>query len=609
MANGKFDQFELPEENQEAKPLSVGQRIIIQNLFDTQKDKREAYLKQIGYELNPEDDNQYRPVGSQSGYAEIDPGISAYFQKGGLAEIGKDVTDVMFDTIISGPLSAAGAVGGATGGAVGGPLLAATGFVLGGGAGNAASEELKSRAADMLLDESIPTNYKEVALQSLITGTLPAVFKGGKKLAAGVASAAFDKAKDAMVRAAKSSGGGLNEAILQRAAKEPELFSKEAVDGATQRLGTLYKDIFGLDKPTDLRSTRQISGGIFADKMRVLNEAADAEIDALTKNSKVGFKLDELKAPFLGEIEKLASKFDRTSDEEAALKFMQNKIKFLDSKAKSLPEIVKGERNFTFKEGREFLKAIQDEAFDKDALGNYKTPGARHLIKVAGGNEDALRSLADRKAAEAGSKLPEINAQRSKILETYNASQKVLTPENIQSAFIGDDSIKKQQVRDITKLMDDTLGTNYSPMIETGAFQRVVENMYKNPKAFGSGRVLSDVTTQAVKSGAKGALTGAGIGGLSGVGAVPGAVIGGTIGAGSGALRGAAFSTPERALQGIRKASDLSQKATEMATESLVSPPSVEAILGAQAIAPAITPSLPEKKKPGRFDQFELDVE
>lgn len=542
----------------ERGPITDQQRLIVQNLFDTQPEKRKAYMKQLGYELDPKDDNKYRPIGTTSGYAEIDPGIGAYFKPGGLKEVARDMGDIAWDTVISGPLTAMGSAKGASLGAKAPGfaklILGVTGAVLGGSIGNATSEAFKSAAGEIALDDNIPQDMKLTAIQSLISGGMPQVVKGLAKGGKMAVREILDSRAKAISNAAAASGGGLTPEIIEKAAKNPEQFSKEAVQGATEKLTGIYKEIFGttVEKP---KSTRQISGGIFKEKANELNKQADAELTRLAANPQADFTIGELSDPIKAQIKKLADKFSLTSEESNALSYLRSKLNELETKGVAAHDAKYGAQSLTpmdqkridFRQGREFLKSMQDDAFDKEI------PGSSIVRQAVGGDKNAIRGIADAKAAQLGSPLPEINAQRSKLLTTYKNAQEALTPANMTSAFVGDDNVKKQLVQEASKEMDAVLGTQYSTAIEDGQVKRLVENMYNNPKAFGSGRVVAEAVSGGAKGMAAGGVTGAGVGAMTGVGAIPGAIVGGIGGAVAGAERATAMSTPEKALAAIAK--------------------------------------------------------
>jgi hypothetical protein len=607
-------------------PLTTEERLIAQNLFDTQPERRAAYFKQLGLEINPDNDNEYRPMGSQGGFAEIDPGVSAYFKKGGLKEVAKDLGDVGFDTAVQGLLAGGGAV-------AGNAVVPVIGGILGGFAGNFAAEGYKEAAGDLVLDESIPNDMKLQAMQSLIVGAAPQIMKLGKKLTGEAVSGILAKSKEAIVNAAARSGNGVTPEILEKAAKNPEMFSKEAVNGATKRLEAEYKSLFGVapDSALTTRSTRQINpDSAFGRAVKPLNEAATEEINKLAVNPQADWSVGEIVQPMKREIAVLADKF-RTKEEDAALGYLRDRMDEVYTKAAQragkrvedyveqvpIRELVSapiesdfipsmyggvsraastGEQaagdavyrtatrsrirvpdregwdnlKINFKEGRQILKSIQDDAFDREI------PGSSYLKQVAGGRPDALRALADQKAAAVGSKLPEINAARSKILGIFETARQNIKPASITSAFVGDNTIQKLQTQEAMAQVDEVLGTQFTKAIQDNSMQRVIENLYRNPKGFGSGPLNAQIASGAAKGALAGATAGGGAGFLAGNPAL-GAGLGAGVGAAGGALKAAALSSPEAALNAIAKTSAGAELAAQFATEPL----SNAALLGA----------------------------
>jgi hypothetical protein len=595
---------ELPR----SQPISDEERLIVQNLFDTQPARRAAYMRKIGLELDPKDDNRYRPLGSNGKFdAEIDPGVLPLLGKGqwrkAMAEALKDGTiDVAWDTAEGAALAQAAGGGGTAGAALGataGPVGAAGGAILGavvgGGLGKAASEIAKAQVGDLLLDKNVPVDKQALVIQSLMSGVAPQVIKGA--MAGGKAGVLkiLEKRKEALTNIAKQTGG-LDDAVIEKAVKNPDMFSKEAVKGASEKLGAIYKNIMGIapDEQIDVRTTRQIRpDSVLGKAVEPLNREATLEVNKLAQMPEANWKVGELLQPLRRQVSNLSSKFDRTADEEQALAYLKNKITEIETNAArqagkrtteftenvpmrvfkdAAPEaydpnainaIAKNpveselasatqaagtrpitrpidrtgwdELEINFKEGRDILKSIQDDAF------NREVPGNSYLRQAVGGGQGQLRDLADKKAAAAGSNLGEINAKRSEILGAFNDLKANITPAKITSAYIGNDGVAKAETRRALGKLDKIAGSNFTEAIEDGQMQRVVENMYNTNPAFASGRSNSSMVSGAISGAMKGAGAGAGIGGAVGgaPGIVAGAKIGGLGGAALGALQAA----------------------------------------------------------------------
>lgn len=530
-----------------SEPLSDEERVIVQNLFDTSRARRAAYLDSIGLELSPEDDNKYRPKGSIEGFnAEIDPGISAFFKKGGLKELTRDMSDIAFDSAVTNLIQGFGMVkGAAAGGALGGPIVAVVGSILGGAAGNAAAEVTKKEIGDIYLDKEIPLDKKNLAMQSALVGALPVALKGTGKFVGGLFARSLRKSKEGIINSAKQLGGGnLTAEVIEAAGKDPDKFSPAAVKGANKKLKGLVQDIFGTSPEFPTRP-KQIKGdGVFGRAMDPLHKQAKEEIERLATNPQANFNVEALKAPMNNQIDKLSKKFSQSGEERAALKYLREQVKFLDNKKRS---------EINFKEAREFLGTIQDDVFGENPIA-----GSSVISQAVGGGDDQLRAMIDLKAANVGSKLPEINARRHQIFNLYKntrSGEAAISPSNIQTAFIGSDTVKKQVLQDQFDQIDQVLGTSFKENTQTLNFQRAIEQLFESPKAGGSGNILPEITARATSRGLKGAVGGGIAGGVLGgpTGAKFGAIIGGTAGLASGAREAARQGTPQRAIQAFQQ--------------------------------------------------------
>jgi hypothetical protein len=605
-------------------PVTEIERLVLQNLFDTQPEKRRAYLKQLGFEIDPKNDNNYRPLGSTQGYAEIDPGVKAYFKKGGLKELGKDVGDVLFDLAVNTPLVGASASAGAAGGAAFGTGLAPVagtavggiaGLVGGGAAGNVASEEIKNFAADVFLDENVPQDQKLTLIQSAISGMVPALLKGAGKFAKGVVSAQLSKRRDAMINAIKSAGGQVTPELMERAAKNPEQFTKEAVKGASERLNKLQENIFGVaeDKVFNPSSTRQIKpGSVFGNAMKPLNEAADNELTRLGADPSANWKLGEIVQPMRSAIEAINNKpfSERTGADKVSLDWLKKKLADFEKDYGVGTALGKNDQvEINFVKGRNVLKSVQDELWTQKGAD----PDYGSIRSMFGGQESGgmgLRLLADQKAARAGSDLAQINAKRSAILDLYKTGRNDLKVENLTKAFIGDDSGAKAKIRKTVGLADQLLGTNIAEDAELTAVQRLVENAYAAPKNAGSMRtnVLAEGIGEGLKQGGIGlAIGGATTPFVGPAGPIAGAGIGFAKGFRQGAQNARALASPEMALQKVIQDTNklaIAQAPTTTAAELLA--PKAPALAAAatqgvaqiganklaETVAPAIKPKL-----------------
>lgn len=567
-AGVKESDTRLPATEQ-AQEITDSQRYILQNIFDTgsQAKRREAYLNKHGFELNPNDHNQYRPAGSSSDWQEIDPGFGVYqnmFSEGGLkkaaAEFVKDAGDLSFDALVSGPMSTAAAGQGAAVGGVGGPAGIILGAILGGASGNAAAEGLKTAMGDAFLDKNVSLDKEKLLYESALSGVMPVAIKGG---AASVKNV-FSKIKTnnlisglKAVSTASKKLGVLDESIIDDAIKNPTKYSEEALSNATRRLQNSYKDFYGIKEGASYSAddvSKISKDSIFGKILNPLKEAQNQEIEKLAKNPNASFKI------YTGALEQGPQKLlengqrvepgiidilqknindisaipisSRSREQRSALSYLQTKMNEVISDAKKggnlkgetlkeiLGEIREKSLALNFDASKKLLESVQDDIYIREIKG------ASVLKNIFGGGPEGFRQMLDNKAVAAGSKLPEINAKLSQGLELFNNTQKNLSPTNIASAFTGKENIRKLQVQDdlnnigayareASSFVDDVLKKeglqikntipvkDFSGDFKTEALQSSVENLFKTGRAIGSGNPLIAAGEQGLKTGAK----------------------------------------------------------------------------------------------------------
>lgn len=597
VADNNFDPknpFGDPQGPPDKPPIDTFQRLILNNIFDTQPAMRVAYMKKLGYELNPRNDNEYRPLGSSSGYAEIDPGVFDELKKGYLVERAKGSnifksiaagTDKAADemandfgdlagTAISGAATAAGARIGSGVGQAGTPLLALATGILGGAGGNAVAEGAKKMIGNVLVDENVPIDKSQLVVQSMLSGLADPVLKGGINMLKSGKAAWFAARQEAIIEALKRSGGGIDDKIIQRAIEEPELFTPEAVKNANVRMKDIFKNLFGLDKPTRLDAPDRIArNGLFGKKIGPDNDLYDAELAILDKNPATKFRAEEIEEPLKKEISSLADLFWRDPEQEAALKALRSDLSSLRDKI-----TVNGNtRDISFKEAREWLTAKQ-RTYSKFSDGKYEHP-AGHILAPVYGEREGVLGLVNKKAASVGSPLPEINARRSKILDTYNAAADNITPSNLVNIYGGAENPKKLLLQDLFIEMDSVLGSKLEKSLTDNTMQRALKPLYENPgKAFGSGPLKAQMLQAGIKGALKGGAAGAGLGaGTSPLTGFAGPAVGFGVGAAAGgtmaANDAARLASPLNAMAALREnSSKLADATADMMAPTMLSP-------------------------------------
>lgn len=567
--------------SQKKEPLAASERFIVQNIFDTQPKKRASYLKKLGYEMNPEDENQYRPIGAtDQPYEEIDPGYGKAYDRGNVAglvkEIGLDIGDIAIDLGVSGPLTTAAATYGAAGGgalgakiaAIGGPAVATLGALAGaagggvaaGGAANFALEELKGAAADLLLDEKIPQDRSLQAVQSLIVGAAPIVMKGVVSGAKHSYKAILQQRSKAIQNAI---GAGLSDDMVEVVAKNPEKFTKDKIENGVKNLSKTFKTIFGLDDPLKVDAPDNVSG-MFRPKMDKLNADADVLIDQAALDETKNMSLDQFNAFIKKTVESIKggrNSFELDGDSSRAISYLQTlkseinkglgsnmtKKVIIDGEEVALEGLGKdpSQIKLNFREQYNIAKRIQKDAFDL----NENAPGSNILRKIVGSDGEGLKKILDVKVPA----LAKINADRHQLFNAYNFAVEKVNKNSVMNMYTGKDTVSKNQVREGLAAIDSQLGTKLTKEIEIGGIQSFVQNLFETSQNAGSKNINALMVSEGAVGAVKGAATGAGLGYMVGAPAAGGAV-GAVTGAVKGASSAAKLADPETALKALLQA-------------------------------------------------------
>jgi hypothetical protein len=568
--------------------LDWWQRFLVKNLFDTQPEKRRAYLKQLGYEMG-KDGETYRPAGSDAKFIDIEDEmgappkdyatpLSVFVDPAAWKDFAKDLGDVAFDTVVEGPLVSAGEILGTQAGAAVGtaatknPIGAGAGglagSVAGSAAGKALAETIKAGFGKMVLEDNVPQDLQESTYQMLVTGLLGAAGKAGVNGIKSWAKLGAEKTQKMLKEVAvRKSNGTWNMELANDFAQNPEKYTPEAVKGATRKLLEFADNIFGTSAESP-HTTRKLTGGVAREVIDPLNKRADLEIEKLSHMPEANFTVDEIVGALRDRVQNLQGKMWPTQDEEAALKFIGKELE--DLKAKTLkpslllgpdgqgvPELAGADRyrELSFKEGRDFLKRIQNAAFENGPVKDNKT-----MASLSHG----LKQLADAKAGAVGSDLPTINLKRSEILQTAQNMKAVIKDGTLQAAYTGRDSIAKERAQRMFEEADRVLGTNLAEGAKTHQFQAAVERVYESPAAFGSGSVIADGMRMGLKKASTGAFA-AGSGASAAVGLMPmdfvtkakivagASAAGGVTGFAKGFKEGASFASPDNLVKNFSK--------------------------------------------------------
>lgn len=331
------------EKPQVRGPITDAERLIMNNIFDTQPKRRMAYAKQIGIELDPEDHNKYKIAGTEGGYdGEIDPGTSIYFKPGGLVqqmktiygENLKDLGDLAFDMTIAGASMAAGGKLGAELSA--NPWISALGGIMGGIAGNHVAELTKDSIGNILLESGNRINPDDSLrfIQDFTVSMAPYILKGGASMTKDALNAAMKMRTNAVKLAIRQAGGLPSKDLLEMAAKKPELFTEQAVQNAEEAMRNSYKNIFGLSeddlmKRITERDTKWIpDGSIFRPKMDAKASIQKEMYDQLNVIPEGNWEVGEITAPLKAQLEQIKMKLpsERSADEQAAFSYLSQRI-------------------------------------------------------------------------------------------------------------------------------------------------------------------------------------------------------------------------------------------------------------------------------------------
>lgn len=570
-----------------AKPFGPSQRFILQNFFDTNDSARRQYMKELGYEVNSLDDNQFRPIGSNMEWLEVDPGFSDAYKKGGLKGIAKeflqDAGDVAYDLTDIGTKVLAGLgsglAGGATGAAAGSVVPGAgTAFgafaggipaaMVGAAASGALTNSAKQKIRDIFLDKDIPFDAKEMAVDAALSAVGSGVFKGGVKGFQKLKDIDLSTSIDGIKNAIKAAGGLPNPDLVERAARNPELFSKEAVEGGATRLQQGVKNIFGLEEDEMLRDIKDLKrirpDSYFGKLISPVAETAEKAKDALAldRNANVSY------ADAMGQLQSLYGALEQKMLTGAPTQMETNAHKVLKEKMKTLRNMAAGnlkldpkkvtdtqlnQVSFNHGQAREFLNSLQDSAFDVTTKNENPV-----LRQIAGGMRSYLDDVAVKSGNPVGQQLPELNKVMSGLLDDYKTARQTLNPQTIVQAYVGGQStpggtIKANEIQQFMGSLDEKYGTDLAKDFDVQSAQALFENVYKGTPAKGSSRVNAFVAQETGKGVLKGASTGALLGGVSGVGAIPSAVVGGLVGGANAAKNAAALAQPEVGLSKLQQ--------------------------------------------------------
>lgn len=533
------DKAALPRQ----EPITWDERLKATLLFDDSPKRRAAYLKRIGYELDPKNDNKMRPLGSQGPYdMELDPGgvadVAQYFKTGkksGLKELTLDLVEGL-DSMFQG--AAEEAVGQAAGVAAGAGAAAPTAGVgaipayaagrsLGRATANLLLSNAKEAVGDMFLDEEIPVEYQDKLLKAAISSVAPEVITGAGKSVVSAGKKSLEALRGGFKNLLNIGGGKVSDAALDAVARDPKTFTNmDNLKNATGFLTNKISELTGLGPEDGIPRKFKDLGDNSAFKLK-MSELENGRRDIVNELS--GFsEANTHPNVIIGMIEQakdsaLANKPLKSKDTQALATQFDD---YIDQIRNSVGD--KGSINF--KQLDETIKEIQKDAYSSEGsvastlrgLGNkFNTYAKRLATKAQEARGIDTKSYADSKAAEA------------KIFDAFESFSKNVTPQKVMTQVIGGDKgtmtgrstdfTKKAMTETFDKL-DSALGTNISNDVKSGQLQaelfRAIESS-KVPR--GSGGFLTGAAAVGVPTflatGNPAAATAAGLAG--GIAATP----------------------------------------------------------------------------------------
>jgi hypothetical protein len=552
-----------------AQPITTLDRLIMTTLFDTQPKRRAEYLKQKGWELDPKDDNNIRPIGTSGPYdSQIDPGgflnFKQYYNpktggwKPGTAEFTKDagegIMDIVQGAIIEGGGDTAGLIGALGAGAATGGAGVGPGFLVGRAAGRAGTyefiEAFKDKLGNYFTDNDIPPDQKLRAMQAGIQSVAPeivgAAAKGGLKVAAKAAGKTFDMASSGFKKLLNIGGGNVDPEAIKALIKNPEKFANEeylknATSQINDTINTIYGKELGEARPKNFFELGKASP--LVQKMDALESAKRTEVAKLTGRKEADTTLEELISPLQEMVYSIDGNPNKSINDKATAKYLKTKIADLTKfgvKAEGQQPNMSTKLPFTTMD--QVIGKFQKDIYNKSGERNE---WADAVEGVVGRLNSQLKTKADevyvrdlgfpsvdvakKNGLHGLSPYTMANAEQSKIfdytnnvilpnLDTNRVTRTIFsgTPKGTSADKIALDTGAAVQH------LDELLGTNIYGDLQTGQLQNnLYQAMQKSRLPRGSGGLLTGAATGAALGGAAGAPIG-----MAGPGAIAGGVAG-----------------------------------------------------------------------------------
>ncbi len=528
-AANRFLKDVQPEDNTptidpRSHPLTWDERLKATLLFDDNPKRRASYMKRIGFEVDPKDSNKVRPLGSQGGYdMEIDPGglgnISQYYKDGkksGLKEAGLDAVEALDSFFQGAAEEAAGlATGAAAAGTTGiptGGAAAVPGFMAGRSAGRATANYLlnegKEALGNLFLDEQIPVEYQDKLFKAAVTSVAPEAIAEGGKMLLGAGKTALKGLQSGFKALLNIGGGNVSEAAMDALVKDPKTFAnadnlKNATTAISEKIGTITG--LGPEEGIPKRFRDLGDSSLFKTKM---SEAENLRRD--TVNTLSGVQEANTTVQFLTDMLEQA-KAKVMSDKPIKSKDTQSIATQFDDYISQIKNAAGPDGSINFKQLDNTIKEIQTDAYGSEGA---VAPALRSLADNVNGYAKKLATTASEQRGLDIKDYAASKAQEAKIFNAFESFSKNVTPQKVVQHTIGagdkamrgtGGDITKQALTNTFSELDDALGTQITPAIQTGQLQaelfRAIESS-KIPR--GSGGAVS----RAAIGAAPGLLTG-----------------------------------------------------------------------------------------------------
>lgn len=529
---------------EKTKPLEWKDRLLLQFVFDTQPKKREAFLKQRGWEMDPKNHDQIRPIGYTGGYQwEVDPGgllnVKQYYKDGnwldGASELGKDATEMAIDFLIGAGIEGVGDAAAVGLGVPTAGLGAVGARSLGRASAFQALERIKDQAADFIVGEKLPTDEALRTLQTTVQSIGPeALAKGGKYAAKG-AGVAFKKVSEGVRNLLKIGNGSISDYAWERLKANPEIYaSYEAVSEGRRSLQGQLNKLFGIPAGEGGIPDKIMPGSLFQNKLNALESRRQAEAQTLSQNPEAAMPLSDLIKRLEARLYELKS-LPKNKQDEDGIGWLSKKISdlkddYLGQKA-SVPGrfeikapkveptgVIGNDGNevlqttklspkdvlLSFGEVDKIVKKMQDDIYyNAPTRGDWRTV-VKSVVDGYDG-KPGLNDMLKNRAADLGSNYAAVKEAESKVFKAFEMASQNISRDNVASSIIGSKTktgTRREDVEDLLtptfQAIDEALGTKIFPAIQSDQVKTEIFKTIEGSYSRGSGGGLMGAAAAAL---------------------------------------------------------------------------------------------------------------